>query len=298
MGHKTNTIMNNYFYSLLALAPFLFNSCSSTELNHPASQKEPTYYMNKSDSIAVIGMYQKLNLNLRWDLNDFKTWSGVEGALDTSSNEYRVTGFVCCNGVEGTEFPEELRQLTELRKLYLGGGSFSGEIPHWIGELKNLEQLSLGSNNLKGKLPDEIGNLTNLTYLNITQCNLTGELPQTIGNLNKLIRLNICYTQVTGTIPSTLSYLKDVLVIDLSNNRLSGKFPVEAITNKRVYFDCSNNDIDELSWEVWEDKYIGSIPDLRENKLKGATPEDVKKLRNWESYNYLVSNQKNGYGYE
>ena len=120
----------------------LFVSCSSEEGSMFADN---TPKLNKSDSLA------------NWDLKNIKTWGGVEIAYDLDKNEYRIVGLEYYGGSFGGDFPEDLRKLTELRRLAITGGSLSGQIPEWIGELKHLYYLALGSNNMFGEIPQSIG---------------------------------------------------------------------------------------------------------------------------------------------
>jgi Leucine-rich repeat (LRR) protein len=61
----------------------------------------------------------------------------------------------------------EIRQLTNLRELYLDGNDFTG-VPAEIGQLSNLETLDLSNNPHITGLPLEIGNLKKLKLLNVT----------------------------------------------------------------------------------------------------------------------------------
>ncbi len=78
------------------------------------------------------------------------------------------------------EPPSSIRQLTDLRKLYLGGNNLT-TLPDWIGQLTRLEGLFLDDNNLT-TLPDSIGQLTDLLFLNLDD-NRFVNLPDCIGSL-------------------------------------------------------------------------------------------------------------------
>lgn len=71
-------------------------------------------------------------------------------------------GFEYYQGSFNGDFLDELRKLTELRRMAITGGSLSGQIPEWIGELKHLYYLALGSNNMSGEIPESIGQLKKL----------------------------------------------------------------------------------------------------------------------------------------
>ena len=72
-------------------------------------------------------------------------------------------------------FPAWLRDLTNLKQLFLDLSGVTGRIPAWLGSLTSLERLHLQANDLTGGIPDELGQLTNLRVLDLAAC---GETPR------------------------------------------------------------------------------------------------------------------------
>lgn len=284
-----------YFYFLITclLGACIISCNSNSSLPDETLNVNPR--LNESDSLAMVNIYQKIGPWGRdWDLADIRTWGGVDIALDTSTNQYRVVGFNC-NGRFHGKFPEDFRKLTELRVLGLGGGTLSGQIPSWIGELTNLIYLYIAYNQMNGPIPPEIGKLTHLEQLSIGENFVDGSIPEELGNLTNLSRLTIYHTKVSGTIPKTLSKLNKIKQINFDKNQLSGEFPMEILKNG-VYIGCLNNNISKLSFDVWKEPKV-SLPNLQGNRLSGELPGWVFGTKNWDSYDIYVGRQQQGYGY-
>ncbi|TVU15750.1 hypothetical protein EJB05_39288, partial [Eragrostis curvula] len=121
--------------------------------------------------------------------------------------------------------PEELRNLTHLKKLDFRKNYFTGPLPAFIGELTALEFMTVGINALSGPLPKELGNLKNLKSLALGSNNFNGTLPVELGNLTKLQQIYIDSNDFSGPLPSTLSQLKNLSVLWASDNNFSGQIP-------------------------------------------------------------------------
>lgn len=252
--------------------------------------------LNKSDSLAMVNVYQKNGpWGLDWDLKDIKTWGGVDIALDISTNQYRIVGFNYYGSFHG-KFPDDFRKLTELRVLGLGGGTLSGQIPSWIGELTNLIYFYIGYNHMSGPIPSEIGKLTHLEQLTIGENFVDGSLPEELGNLINLCQLTIYHTKISGVIPKSLRKLSKIRRVNFNKNQLSGEFPIE-ILKENVYISCLDNNIAKLSFDIWKDALSVSLPDLQGNRLTGELPEWVFGTKKWSLYDIYVGRQQQGYGY-
>ncbi|TVU15741.1 hypothetical protein EJB05_39279, partial [Eragrostis curvula] len=121
--------------------------------------------------------------------------------------------------------PEELRNLTHLKKLDFRKNYFTGPLPAFIGELTALEFMTVGINALSGPLPKELGNLKNLKSLALGSNNFNGTLPVELGNLTKLQQIYMDSNDFSGPLPSTLSQLKNLSVLWASDNNFSGQIP-------------------------------------------------------------------------
>ena len=290
--------MKRFIYSYLLITCLLGVCITSCESNSslPDEISDETPRLNKSDSLAMVNIYQKIGpWGHAWDLKNIQTWGGVDIALDLSTNQYRIVGFNFYGTFHGT-FPDDFRKLTELRVLGLGGGTLSGQIPSWIGELTNLTYFYTAYNQMSGPIPPEIGKLTHLEQLSIGENYVYGSIPEELVDLTNLSKLTIFHTKVSGTIPKSLSKLDKIKQINLDKNQLSGEFPME-ILKENVDIGCSDNNITKLSFDIWKDESKVPIPDLQGNRLSGEIPEWVLSAKKWSKHNFFVDRQQQGYGY-
>lgn len=288
--------MKKWLFIKMIVVSFAVYACSNSD--EPGVTDSPVkgscYNLNKSDSLAMIAIYEKIGpWGQEWDLHNVKTWAGVTLGGGTTGDELRIVEFNYFGSFHGT-IPEEFLQLSELRFLGLGGGNLTGEIPAWIGNMKKLEGLYIGFNSIQGQIPPEIGQLANLKTLYLMKNALSGEIPPEIGNLKKLERLCIGGTGIGGEIPVELKDLESIEILDLHGNEFTGRFPIEIIGDYCI--DCSRNQITELPLEVWEMGDCG-FPNLQYNNLSGELPEWVFKTEGWKRFSGFVARQNEGYGY-
>ena len=291
---KTSSSLLLLFVLLALLA------CSSDD-----PQVEPvvddTPRLNKSDSINLIKIYEAIGpWSEEWDYNDITTWNGVRTALDVETNELRVIGFEIWRGGTHGQIPDEICNLTELRRLVLAHHRLSGPIPERIGNLKHLYFLAIGDNNVEGSIPESIGNLTELVRLDIINTQVSGPIPESIGNLVNLETIYMFNNRLSGSVPKGLANLSKLKQASFTDNCLSGVFPIEILKNKsaNLQFQFRNNEITELPFEVWDDGFDGVPPNLQNNKLSGEVPAWVFETEKWKvEGDFCTRGQKKGYGY-
>lgn len=286
-----------YIGVLLCIVCLVLAGCSSD--SQPESIVDKTPHFNKSDSLTMIKIYQSIGApwGKKWDLADVTTWNGVTAALDVATNEIRIIGFECYQGGFTGTLTDEICKLTELRRLVISGGTMNGTIPEHIGNLKNLELLIIADNNVTGGIPESIGNLSNLRHLDFRNTKLYDTIPESIGDLTNLEYLCISHTDMHGNIPKGLANLKKLRRVILTDNKLSGTFPVEILRNDLV-FECDNNNITELPFEVWNDEWDVYPPILKGNRLSGEIPEWVLKTNKWKKESCVcIGPQQKGFGY-
>ncbi|ORX78531.1 L domain-like protein [Anaeromyces robustus] len=167
------------------------------------------------------------------------SWAYIDLSEEEYYDETNISKFRCCynnnnvicknntiielnfeeNDIEG-EIPDEICDLQDLEKLFLGTNRFYGKIPENIGNLKNLKYLWLYYNNLNDTIPSSIGNLSNLISLNLHGNQIFGEIPEAIGNLSKLETLDLHSNKLHGEIPENLNKLSKLERLYLNDNNL------------------------------------------------------------------------------
>uniref|UniRef100_K3Y4X1 non-specific serine/threonine protein kinase n=1 Tax=Setaria italica TaxID=4555 RepID=K3Y4X1_SETIT len=216
--------------------------------------------------------------------------------------------------------PEELRNLTHLRKLDLRRNYLTGPLPAFIGELTALESMTVGINALSGPIPKELGNLVNLVSLALGSNNFNGTLPDELGKLTKLRQIYIDSNDFSGPLPSTLSQLKNLSILWASDNNFTGQIPdyLGSLTNltdlklqgnsfqgpipkslsnlvKLSKLVLRNSKISDTLASVDFSKFGNlSLLDLSFNNITGPIPQSILNLPSLSyldfSYNYLSGN--------
>ena len=135
---------------------------------------------------------------------------------DSISDLRELTYLDLCGNLLSS-LPESLRNLTDLKTLYLGPNNFRS-LPNWLGDLKNLEFLELGYNKLSS-LPESLGNLENLKELGLMNNNLQ-TLPKCLKSLKnlKILYLNGCNLH---SLPEWLGNLTNLEILEIADNNLS-----------------------------------------------------------------------------
>ena len=113
--------------------------------------------------------------------------------------------------------PEQLRELTQLKKLSLRGNRLI-HLPKWLGELRRLESINLSQNRLIA-LPDSLGQLIRLQQLALWDNQLTA-LPNSLGQLIQLQQLYVWENQLTA-LPDSLGQLIQLQQLSAGRNRLT-----------------------------------------------------------------------------
>ncbi|KAF3788084.1 Disease resistance protein [Nymphaea thermarum] len=101
------------------------------------------------------------------------------------------------------ELPNELCQLTSLRKLILSYCSKLCSLPNQLGDLMSLTTLAVRCT-LLTKLPNSLGKLSILENLLLDNCYQLKDLPSSIGHLSKLKILDIGYCTSLATLPNSI----------------------------------------------------------------------------------------------
>ncbi|KAL7221031.1 hypothetical protein ACSBR1_023063 [Camellia fascicularis] len=113
-----------------------------------------------------------------------------------------------------------LRNLTQLRELYLDWLKISSPLPYALLNLPCLTSLSLADCQLHGKF-----NLKALNSLYLFNCNLSGSIPASLWNLTQITNLGFGYNSFGGQIPSSISNLAKLNGLYLFGNNWNGQIP-------------------------------------------------------------------------
>jgi len=260
------------------------------------------------DSLALVKFYNDCKgygWSDAWDLEvPFEQWYGVK--TDLIDGQKRVVDIELVNrGVSGA-LPEQLTDLTELRRFVINGATINTTFPAWFSQFSKLTFLALPACGLKGELPEEaydmvnltrfdlwenlelggsisskIGQLVNLEVLDWRTCAFTGSIPAEIGNLTNLNAIYLLNNQFSGSIPFSIGNLEKLTTLILMNNRLDGSIPSSIGNLKKLeVFDVNEN---RLTGSL--PKELGDCPllwDLRgmNNQFEGEIPAEIGALPN------------------
>ncbi len=193
--------------------------------------------------------------------------------------------------LELTDVPELIGQLTNLKKLVLGGDFWRDarnrlkELPDAIAQLTQLESLDLSFNQLT-ELPEAIGALTQLRTLNLSGNQLT-ELPDAIAALTQLQSLNLYDNQLTE-LPEAIAALTQLKTLDLSHNQLTALPDAIAQLTQLQSLNLYRNQLMELPDAIAALTQLQSLT-LHDNQLT-ELPEAIAALTQLRTLN-LSGNQ-------
>ena len=192
----------------------------------------------EGDSLALVALYNSTNGD-SWNFNNnwltdkpINEWETTAGYPTVALIDGRVTElFLNGNKLEGP-IPEELGNLTKLKRLFLDANKLNGTIPKELGNLTELKYLYLQNNNLTGNIPKELSMLSGLGVLSLAGNELDGPIPPELGELNKIATLYLSDNNLSGEIPKELGNLTHLQGLYLDGNNLTGSIPVELANPK------------------------------------------------------------------
>jgi len=128
--------------------------------------------------------------------------------------------------------PTEIAQLQSLEYLYMDNADLTGDIS-FLADLGSIKELWLDTNpTLIGSIPSSIGELSTLQSFSVTNCGLTGEIPTQMGNLAHIQQLWLHGNELTGQIPTEMGNLNRMRIMELEKNQLTGTMPTEVCFNR------------------------------------------------------------------
>jgi Leucine-rich repeat (LRR) protein/GTPase SAR1 family protein len=188
------------------------------------------------------------------------------------------------SGMEITELPESLGQLTQLKALDLRYNKLS-PLPESLGQLTQLKALDLSYNQLSS-LPESLGQLTQLQALDLSS-NQLSSLPESLGQLKQLQALDLSSNQLSS-LPESLGQLTKLQDLNLSSNQLSSLPEALGQLTQLQALDLSSNQLSSLP------ESLGQLTKLQELNLSSnefsSLPEWLRQLTRLQAL-FLRSNQ-------
>ncbi|GJX81474.1 piriformospora indica-insensitive protein 2 [Tanacetum coccineum] len=116
-----------------------------------------------------------------------------------------------CNNFYNIGIPLVLKDMSNLKGVYLSGNELGGVIPDIWAKLKGLNEIGLSSVGLVGNIPSSMGVLLgNLTYLALDNNKLIGNVPMEFEKLGKLNELNLMNNNLSGMLPFSAKFVTRV----------------------------------------------------------------------------------------
>ncbi|GMP54759.1 hypothetical protein CsSME_00019819 [Camellia sinensis var. sinensis] len=193
-----------------------------------------------------------------------------------------------------------LRNLTQLRELYLDSLNISSPLPRALLNLSSLTSLSLRYCQLRGKFSENIFHLPNLRelhvrgnqdltgklpyfnatsslqFLDLGDISFSGQLPESISNLKALNILYLFNCNLSGSIPASVWNLTKITDLDFSSNSFSGQIPssISNLAKLRGLYLYVNNLNGQIPDSLGNMSQLTNLVLFR-NNLNGQIPDSL-----------------------
>ena len=246
----------------------------------------------RTDSLALVAVYQKME-GARWS----KRANWLQGKVASWQGVRTEKGRVIELSFEQTglknSFPEELYQLTGLKKFVVEEAKLSGEISADLAKLTQLEEVRIEVPDLPVRFLKEVGQLTKLRRLRLADVVVGTALPSDFAKLQKLERLELPNTQLIGALPPKIGELSNLSYLDLSENQLTGGIPSTLFGAGLTYLDLHNNRFETLASNLFTSSKLQECY-LHNNRLAGNLPREVSRATDAPLTLTLAQNQLSG----
>ena len=252
---KLDSVKKMVRSSLTAVVVALAITGCSSEVKKPLTDRD--VLMLIFEKTNGVNWKEKAKENWGSEL-PLEQWEGVKVNAEGRVTELRINN----DSIRGA-YPEEIGQLTELKKLSLRIVSRDSEqqpFPASIGDLVNLESLSLSSNlrNVEIVFPP-VGKLVNLTKIYFSG---TGKIPEGFGQLANLKDFE--FNDMIGDFPADISKLTSLERIFIRGAEFTGSLPADIGNLKNLTFLL-----------IDKSQFIAKV-----EPLKGTLPESIWDLEN------------------
>ncbi|TQE00503.1 hypothetical protein C1H46_013859 [Malus baccata] len=162
----------------------------------------------------------------------------------------------------GTQLPDFIGSLSNLRHLGLWDASFGGRIPTQIGNLTHLQFLDLSYNHLVNleNLNSWLPRLSSLTYLDLSENNLSNvhDWMEAVNKLPKLTNLSLFYC----SLPSPLIHSSTLFNINSSKSLAHVDLTFNQLTSSSIFVWLSNFSTSLVQLGLSHNNFTGSLPDV------------------------------------
>ncbi|KAL7190213.1 hypothetical protein ACSBR2_022489 [Camellia fascicularis] len=174
-----------------------------------------------------------------------------------------------------------LRNLTQLRELYLDWLKISSPLPYALLNLPCLTSLSLADCQLHGKFKLPYFNATSsLQFLDLFDISFSGQLPKSISNLKALNSLYLFNCNLSGSIPASLWNLTQITNLGFGYNSFGGQIPssISNLAKLNGLYLFGNNWNGQIPDSLGNMSQLTSLY-LHDNSLNGTTPSSLFELQ-------------------
>ncbi|KAG8374324.1 hypothetical protein BUALT_Bualt11G0119800 [Buddleja alternifolia] len=210
-------------------------------------------------------------------------------------------------------FPDQLRNQSNLLNLDLSRNLIMGELPSWIWEFERLAYLNISfnflddiqkpyhvtnsltvvdlhSNRLRGEL---LLPLNDVVYVDYSNNNFEMSIPHNIGNFTPYLSFfSLANNSIYGIIPTSFCNSTQLQVLDLSLNNLGGSIPPCLVQNmpSLVVLNLAANNISGDITDTFPINCGLEILDLGNNNLGGKIPLSLANCKSLEVMNVGYNN--------
>ncbi|GKV28877.1 hypothetical protein SLEP1_g37866 [Rubroshorea leprosula] len=232
-----------------------------------------TLHLSSNNLIGIVEFDTFLELKflkvLRLGFNNFSLVTKT--TTKRTIQKFGTLGLSSCNL---REFPDFLRNQSELNVLGLASNNIQGQIPTWILNMSaSLWILDLSHNNLTSFEESFLVFPSSLLYLDLSFNFLKGSLP--IPPLSILFYL-VSKNMFNGEIPPQFCNMTSLQMLDLSHNNLSGRMRrCFGNLSSMLVLNLEGNNFHGPILETWETGNKLKAIKLGQNNLQGKLPRSL-----------------------